>query len=554
MTDKNEVDQFKKRRLSASTSWQSEAWEYYDAIPEVKFAFNLVANIVSRIRLYAAAIEDPAETPVPVNQAKSVDERLSGAAARALELLDSAYGGQAGLLRDATLNMSVAGECYLIQVPERLGSKRPESWDIRSVDELQVNSQGKFCIVPRRELLSSNGGAASMAQQNGVIILPDKAFMARIWRPHARFSDEADSSLRSSLDLMGELLLINRTFRATARSRLNAGALYIPDGLSTAVSGDPDYPFDSSAIDPYVTPDEAEDAFEESLLDAMTTPIEDESSAAAVVPLIIRGPADLGDKIKQFKFERAFDEVHLKRAEQVLARILGGLDLPKDVVTGLSGVKYSNAAQIDETLYKAHIEPMVVLLTDAITVSYLRPYLRSLGFSEADANRICIWYDPSSISTRNDRAGDADTGLTNGAVSWDTWRRAHGFSDADAPTPNELVIKMLNDKGTLQPELTEALLTALAPDIMNQAKLASQASSVAPIPGDVSSMLNGGAPAAAPAGDAPAPADKPEEKKPEAPKPDAPKPEAPKPPAAEEKKPAAPANPAGPPIPLAEPK
>jgi hypothetical protein len=84
---------------------------------------------------------------------------------------------------------------------------------------------------------------------------------------------------------------LNRTFRATARSRLNAGALYLPDGLSVAAQGDPDYPYDDeNELNPGVTVEEAEDEFEDQLIDAMTTPIRDEDSASAVVPLIIRGP------------------------------------------------------------------------------------------------------------------------------------------------------------------------------------------------------------------------------------------------------------------------
>jgi hypothetical protein len=213
----------------------------------------------------------------------------------------------------------------------------------------------------------------------------------------------------------------------------------------------------------------------------MTTPIRDEESASAVVPLIIRGPAELGDKIKQFKFERSFDPALAERSDRVLERILQGLDVPKDVVTGLANVKYSNALQIDETLYKAHIEPLMLLIADALTIVYLRPYLIASGFDETAVNRIVIWYDPSAIATRNDRATDADSGLDRGAVSYDTWRRAHGFSDQDAPTATEVAIRLLTEKGTITPELTEAMLGAVAPDVMNAVRSAQQAASVAPL-------------------------------------------------------------------------
>ena len=503
VNDKGEFEQFRIRRSAGSSAWQAEAWEYYDAIGEIKYAFNLVASVVSRIRIYAAVIDDPSETPISVRQSELVDDRLAAAAERALARLNSAYGGQAGLLRDAALNLAVAGECYLVQMPAKPSQRLPESWDIRSVDEVTTDPRGGFNVIGRREQSTTTQGGIDKTSKLG-----KDAFVGRIWRSHPRFSDEADSSLRGLLDLCAELLLLNRTFRATARSRLNAGALYLPDGLSVASQGDGDFPYDSEdGIGPNFTAEEAEDEFEEQLMDAMTTPIRDEESASAVVPLIIRGPAELGDKIKQFKFERSFDPALAERSDRVLERILQGLDVPKDVVTGLANVKYSNAMQIDESLYKAHIEPLMLLIADALTVVYLRPYLIANGYEETQVNRIVVWYDPSAIATRNDRATDADSGFDRMAVSANTWRRAHGFSDADAPTPKELSIRLLQERGVFTPEFTEAMLSASAPEVINTVRSQQQQSSVAPIPPELQQALDAasqGAEAAGIAAEAPA--------------------------------------------------
>ncbi len=486
INDKGEFEQFRIRRSAGSSAWQGEAWEYYDAIGEIKYAFNLVASVVSRIRIYAAVVDDPSETPISVRQSELIDERLASAAERALGRLNSAYGGQAGLLRDAALNLSVAGECYLVQMPARPAYNLPESWDIRSVDEVTTDPRGGFNVIGRREQSTTTQGGIDKNSKLG-----KNAFVGRMWRSHPRYSDEADSSLRGLLDLCAELLLLNRTFRATARSRLNAGALYLPDGLSVAAQGDGDFPYDSEdGIGPNFTAEEAEDEFEEQLMDAMTTPIRDEESASAVVPLIIRGPAELGDKIKQFKFERSFDPALAERSDRVLERILQGLDVPKDVVTGLANVKYSNAMQIDESLYKAHIEPLMLLIADALTVVYLRPYLIANGFEETQVNRIVVWYDPSAIATRNDRATDADSGFDRMAVSSNTWRRAHGFSDADAPTPKEIALRLLQERGVLTPEFTEAMLSAVAPEVINTVRSQQQQASVAPIPPELQSALD----------------------------------------------------------------
>ena len=491
--DRGEADQFKARRAAASSSWQSEAWEYYDAIGEIKYAFNLVASVVSRVRLYAAVVSNPSETPSPIRNFENGDERLVEVAERALARLDSAYGGQAGLLRDAALNLQVTGECYLTQVPARVGSGIPESWDIRSIDELNTDGKGNYVISPRREL-RSGGNAAS---KNGAIILPKGSFIGRVWKAHPRYSEEADSSLRGVLDLCSELLLLNRTFRATARSRLNAGALYLPDGLSVAANPDPDYPYDDAdGVYSEPTAEEAQDEFEDQLIDAMTTPIKDEDSASAVVPLIIRGPAELGDKIKQFKFERSFDPALAERSDRVLERIMQGIDVPKDIVTGLANVKYSNAVQIDESLYKAHIEPLMLLIADALTVVYLRPYLLANGFQPSDVDRIVVWFDPTAVATRNDRAQDADSGFEKMAISLETWRKTHGFSEAEAPSPTELALRLLVEKGVITPELTEAMLNAVAPEVMAKVRQLAQENSAAPVPEGVDQMLQGGPPPA----------------------------------------------------------
>ena len=102
---------------------------------------------------------------------------------------------------------------------------------------------------------------------------------------------------------------------------------------------------------------------------------------------------------------------------------------------------------------------------------------------------------------------DADAGFEKMAVSYGTWRKAHGFNEGDAPTADEVALRLVFEKGAITPELTEAILSAVAPDVINAARQSQQASSVAPVPPELQSLLQGaqpGAPAAAPAGVTPA--------------------------------------------------
>jgi hypothetical protein len=54
---------------------------------------------------------------------------------------------------------------------------------------------------------------------------------------------------------------------------------------------------------------------------------------------------------------------------------------------------------------------------------------------------------------------------------------------------------MMTEKGAMTPELTEAMLAAVAPEMMNAVKAAQQAASVAPLPQNVADVLAGQAPA-----------------------------------------------------------
>ena len=492
LRDPASVDQLRKN--ANVSEWQSAAWEYFDLISEVKFAFSLLGNVTSRVRMFPAMITEVTGRPTPLYEIKKLNDpgfdKLVADATACLARLRSAQGGQPSLLREFAINLSVAGECYLVQQPPTYSNPQ-ESFDIRSVDEVVVNTSGRVSLKTRSDM-----------RPNEYTVIPEDAFVGRIWRSHPRYSDEADSSMRGVLELCADLLLLTQAARATARSRLNAGALYIPDGLSAAAV--PPAPELTGADS--VPPDDERDEFEEELINAMTTPITDLDSASAVVPLIIRGPAELGDRIKQFKFERSFDPALAERADRLLERILQGLDVPKELVTGLANVKYSNAQQIDKNLYKSHVEPLVLVMCDALTTVWLRPAMLALGYSESDVRRLTVWYDASDAIADPDRSEVADKGYENHLISGESWRQAHGFTTEDAPSGEELAYRIMIDRGTIMPETFEMVLSKMAPELMGAVKQIQQAASPGALPPNVQDILSGNAPATAPAtGPAPVP-------------------------------------------------
>jgi hypothetical protein len=363
------------------------------------------------------------------------------------------------LLRELGINLSVTGEAYLV---------REKQWGIASTDELKKASSGTGYAIQR----SRRGGTDSKEEN-----LPSNAFVARIWRPHPRYSAEADSSMIGVLDSCEQLVLMEQAIRMMTRSRMNAGVIFIPDGLSAGVD------------------DDNPQSVEEALIQAAISPLEEESAATSVVPLVVTGPAALGKELKKIDLGRPVDEQMVALAEATLDRILQGIDVPKSVVQGLADVKFSNAIVIDDNLYRAHIEPLALMIVDALTTVYLRPALKK-QFPEEVAkdstilNRMLVWFDPSAIVTRPDKSTAANEGYDRNILSEQAWRVARGFNEYDAPTDDELLKKMAMTRTQIPPDIAAALIERLAPDFF--AALRGEGQEEAGIPDDISSLLEGG--------------------------------------------------------------
>ena len=493
ISDKQATEKLRQAQAD-DADWQRRSWDAYEDTGEIHFAFNLVGNVISRIRFYPAADVSPNVAPAYVEDVKDLTPGIAGAAAAAMRRISDTQGDFSSLARHMAINLSVPGECYLVQIPARTTlstagtTTEPESWEIRSKDEIIVSNDREPVIRVR-----SRPGD----KDADLITLPKTSFVGRIWRRNPRYSKLADSSMRAILDLVDELMLLNATFKATARSRLNSGILFVPDGLSA--SSPSQFPATVEGEDGVLVPlDPNEplpadiDEFEEALLEGMMTPIADPSNASAVVPILVRGPAELGEKIRLINFERTFDPSLVQRADRVLDRMLQGLDLPKDIVSGLANVRYSNAINIEDSLFKAHIEPLTLLICDALTDVYLRPALMAANYTVEQAARIRVWYDPSEVVARPNRNADAIQAYDRYALSARSLREANGFNESDAPAPAELILRMLLQKGPIGPDLAEALMRGIAPLAMQTARDASQDASENPLPPEVQELLNPG--------------------------------------------------------------
>lgn len=390
--------------VSRVDSWQSEAYDYYDLVGELKFACSFTGNVLSRSRLIPAVLDDRGKISTAFNGDGEPILDIVLDVQEEIRSLKSLIGGQSEIMRLLGVNLFLAGEAILLGHTNDDGM---EQWEVLSTQEVKLEG-GK---VQRKSSYGNNWSVVSGAMP------------IRIWKPHPRCVQAADSQIRSLLEVLEELVILTRAVRGIAVSRMSAGLMLVPEEWSYAV--DPDSPH----------PTESEDPFVFDLMTALTTPISDKSSASSVVPFVMRVPFELRDGFKYIDFSKNFKDfpAQVLRDEAVI-RLARGLDLPVEVVMGHAQTTFANAFQIDEDLFKSHIEPLLELIVDALTVGYLYPKLLARGFSQEEIEQVRIHFDASELISHPNQSQNAKDVYAAGELSGQALRSYTGFAEGDAPT------------------------------------------------------------------------------------------------------------------------
>jgi len=399
---------------SLDRPWQEKAYDLVDEVGEIGYALNLKAGLVA-----ACNLQPEKWDPARREWRKTDDEAVM----RVMAAFIGPQGGQAELLRRAALHLSIAGEAILLGTPAQEG--RVDTgllWEFLSTIELQIRGDG---TVWRRR----DGGAGAQ--------VPAEAYAARMWRAHPRASDMADSEMRRSLQLAQEVQLLGQLVQAVARSRLAANVLYVPEEI-TFVSDDPEGDVEDLG-------DDAFDPFVEELLSHLSAPVNDRSSAAGLVPLIIRGPGDAGENIRVIEIARDLDSLGRDLRDEALRRLARSLDMPPEVLEGksdLAGLGGGNVAMsIDVDLIVRHVAPPGRLIADFATFAYLRPMLEEFeGLRPAQSQGYRLTFDLTPVMARQNEAAEAQRlyALDPALIDSDVVVRASGYSATDRPDDDEL--------------------------------------------------------------------------------------------------------------------
>ena len=379
--------------------WQEEVWEFHEALGEFRYATDWEAKRLSRVRLYAAKLEPDADEPV---RAKA------GTAVELMTAFAGGPGGQAQIMGGLATQLRVPGEGYLIV--ENVNGI--EKWSVRSIDEVRV-ARRRYEVIDENSPQSGN---------NWRPLASDSMAPIRVWRPNKRYHHLADSSTRAARSTMRELELVNRHIIAQYLSRLaSAGVLLFPQEVTFPVREE-----FADAPDPFIA------EWIEMAAEAIRTP----GTASGVVPIPIKVPAEYVDKIKHLDFTLKIDEKISAKRDSAIKRLASQLNVPPEVLLGVSDLNHWNAWISDETSLKVDVAPDAELVCQAMTTGYLQPRLKASGVE--DFAQWVVWYDMSELTLRPDRSADAIQLYDRMEINGKALRRETGFAESDKPNSEEL--------------------------------------------------------------------------------------------------------------------
>jgi hypothetical protein len=393
--------------------WQRRAYDVYDVEGHLYYATNYVGNALARCKLVAA------KRPLADGNPSRPVEITEGPIYDAVRAIDSEKGGQSGILRNLGRNIFLAGEAWLI-ADEVEGE---QSWEAVSVDELTVTPNGSKTQFMRRKLPGAQP-----------IPLNPEALTIRVWKEHPRYSEWADAGTRSCMELLEKIITLNKAEKAIARSRMaGSGILALPQELVP-----PGWQNQMNTDDPTQA-----NPLWSALAEAMIAPLKDEGHPSSVMPFLLVGPGEIIKNMKYEEMNRTFDTRAAQLSIQnAVEQIASTLELPKEILINTGEQTHFTAWAVREDVFRAHLQPLLELICEALTRTYLRKALDKLSPAQVDAlgvdpEEIIIWYDASQLIIQPDRS-DKVLGLHDRLIVSDAAvRRESGLGEEDAPSEEE---------------------------------------------------------------------------------------------------------------------
>lgn len=400
-----------KSKLDPATPDQQRAWQFYGSpsspaasalanspersplgkqVGEVRYVIGWMADQMVRMGWRARfngsetwSITDPETKEVIVSDAEVRDTDDPKHPANASRRLLSVIEWDSRTVREVTTNLFVAGELHYIHDGSR--------WRVVSV--IRKN---------REELIAK----ATVAVHG-------------LW-PHPADPEQPDAPIFGVLGTLDDMAWLNRLSRSQSANRVGMrGIIGVSDQFATA-SGATGEAFWSD--------------FEASLSRPMDNP-EDVSPVGIIGSTELvkpegSGMAGLSWIIPDFPYDDRIDE----RMDKLVQRLAYGLPIPPEILLGMQAQSKATAFQVEGATYRAHIEP-VAMLVSRIASDTLSAFLPdTVGVLEINP-------DPTQILARRHSISDVLEAFDRGAVSFAYLREVLGIPEGAAATEEDILLR-----------------------------------------------------------------------------------------------------------------
>lgn len=426
---RNQESDYAKR---TEMPWQRQALALYDAVPELHFAGQFYARMLSKVRIFAAEMSADTEHP------KAID---TGPPADHLSRIQDPGGGHSQLLFRYGQLQFITGDGYLLG---RDLDQGPGIWTYVWRDELRFE-RGVVTHLIAPNLPPQD--YSDIPDSAYAPVVPGSAVAYRMWTPHPRASAWPDSPMRAILDIGEELLILTKSVHSTATSRLaRAPMLKMPIELMPP-------PADAGADE-----DPENDPFQADMIEYFQHAIENASSPEASSPYVLWAAYDYLDRIGTVKLhDPATDYVERDLRAEAVKRLGYSLDMPPEVLTGFAQANHWTGAVIMDAIWNDHGDPKMKQFCHDLADMYLRPALRAEGYQNWE--KVTVWYDATEVVINPDRSDDANEAWDRGAVGYLGYRMMKSIPESFKQTEEEhnewLETKLVRIRET-QPTAAEA--------------------------------------------------------------------------------------------------
>ena len=427
------------------------AWDNYAKIGEVDQIVSSSAAVLAQCEFYPGTIDaqgnevrliqpDGSATP-------GISPELAAACVRVMSRYVDQSGSQRGLVRAQAECYHVVGDSYLVGWHVDLNGD--------PVEEKDTNAVGERWEVVARSSLDKKQGVYEIALDRGQRIrLPKTAIAYRMWRRHPRHPNESRSWVMANAEALLDLRIFTLAQRSAARSSIPADITVVaaeaqprdvggprPPGAQApgVPSGSPVAPGAQPLVPPPPNDPVGFANYIERLIgNAVMEVLNDAQSGRAIVgPVLAVAEKYVKDGFSSISLHRDVDAGLQALVDQARTRLVQAADSSPEMLFGLGDTNRWNGAQIDDTEYRRYFRPLAMDIADSWTAELLWGGLRAENWPAEEIRKVRILVDARGVVADPDLSKLATEGLKLGAIGWAGWRKACGFGEDYAPTPEE---------------------------------------------------------------------------------------------------------------------